>query len=288
MMRRSPCTVTSRAGSLHAPNAVQLPELVQQRARGQPAHRRQREPDCRRLRVAIHSSAGVPASRTRPARIATTRSHSASASSSSWVTSRTVVPASCSRRTAAHTSRRAAGSRPWVSSSRMTSRGRLSSASTRNKPLPLAAAERGEHRATAGGQPELFKQLVAVRSRPTVAKRRQRLGHAQPVGQRRVLQLAADQRPQLRCLGGRVVAEHAQRAGVRTRAGPGCIRRSSSSRRRWRQPGRRSPRPGRQGQVRARQLCFRRTCAARGRSQHRVLSCALSSRRGVPRASARR
>ena len=56
------------------------------------ARLRQAEAD-RRLRACRSiSSAGVPESRTRPARITTTRSQSASASSSSWVTSSTVVP----------------------------------------------------------------------------------------------------------------------------------------------------------------------------------------------------
>ena len=77
-------------------------------------------------------SAGAPASMTWPARITATRSQSASASSISWVTSSTVVPSSFSWRIASQTVRRAAGSRPWVSSSRITSRGRLSRARTRN------------------------------------------------------------------------------------------------------------------------------------------------------------
>ena len=50
----------------------------------------------------------------------------------SWVTSTTVAPPSRACSTSAHVSRRAAGSSPWVSSSRNTSRGRLTSASARN------------------------------------------------------------------------------------------------------------------------------------------------------------
>ena len=50
----------------------------------------------------------------------------------SWVTSTTVAPPSRACSTSAHVSRRAAGSRPCVSSSRNTRRGRLTSASARN------------------------------------------------------------------------------------------------------------------------------------------------------------
>ena len=111
------------------------------------------------------SSAGGPESRTRPARIATTRSHRASASSSSWVTSSTVVPASRSCATAAHTLRRAAGSRPWVSSSRITRRGRSEQCQHQEQPLALPAAQRRERRAPPLAQPELLEQASPPRRR---------------------------------------------------------------------------------------------------------------------------
>ena len=93
------------------------------------------------------SSAGAPESRTRPARIATTRSHNASASSSSCVTSSTLTPSRRSRSTAAHTPRRADGSSPWVSSSRITRRGSIQQREDEEQALALSAAQRGERRA---------------------------------------------------------------------------------------------------------------------------------------------
>ena len=76
-----------------------------------------------------------PACRRRPPgprSMTTMRSHSRSASSTSWVTSTTVVPASRTWRTTSQVWRRATGSRFWVSSSRNTSSGRPTSASATN------------------------------------------------------------------------------------------------------------------------------------------------------------
>ena len=146
---------------------------------GGSANRTVTSPACRAT-----SSAGVPWSSTRPSRIATTRSHRASASSSSWVTSSTVVPASRSCATADHTSRRAAGSRPWVSSSRITSRGRLSSASTRNSRCRSPPLMPGERRPPLVREPELLEQRVAVGG-PRPGEQVDGLGDPQPVRQRR-------------------------------------------------------------------------------------------------------
>ena len=73
-------------------------------------------------------AAGVPSATTCPRSRITIRSHSRSASSTSWVTRTTVVPASRTRRTTSHVWRRPTGSRFWVSSSRNTSSGRPTSA----------------------------------------------------------------------------------------------------------------------------------------------------------------
>ncbi len=166
-------------------------------------------PACRSTR-----SAGAPASSTRPPRIATHPAAQASASSISCVTSSTVVPSSCSWRTAAHTFRRAAGSRPWVSSSRMTSRGRFSSARTRNSRCRSPPLSERTPTAARCASPNCSSSSPPSRARRG-AEQRDRLGHPQPVRQRRILQLAADQRAQVRGLRDRVVAEHPQDPGVR-------------------------------------------------------------------------
>jgi len=80
--------------------------------------------------------------------------------------------------------------------------------------LPLSPAERGERRPAPLRQPEPPEQLTAV-LRPQGGEQLDRLGHPEPVRQRGVLQLAADERPQLRGLGDGVVAQHAKAAGVR-------------------------------------------------------------------------
>jgi len=78
------------------------------------------------------------------------------------------------------------------------------------QPLPLPAAQRGEHRAAPLRQPELLQQLAAVTG-TRGGEQVQRLAHRQ----RRVLELAADERPQLRGLRDGVVAKNTQRAAVR-------------------------------------------------------------------------
>ena len=92
------------------------------------------------------------------------RSHSRSASSTSWVTSTTVVPWSRTRATSSQVWRRATGSRFWVSSSRNTSRGRPTSASATNsrwRSPPDSVAERPAQ-----------QRLQAATSRPARASRR--------------------------------------------------------------------------------------------------------------------
>ncbi|CPU66661.1 Uncharacterised protein [Mycobacteroides abscessus] len=75
------------------------------------------------------SSAGVPCATTRPRSMMTSRSHRRSASSMKCVTSRIVTPRSRTRSTSSHVARRAAGSSPVVSSSRIATRGFPTSAS---------------------------------------------------------------------------------------------------------------------------------------------------------------
>ena len=82
------------------------------------------------------------------------------------------------------------------------------------QPLPFPAAQRAERRPAPTGQPELLKQLAAVTG-AAGAEQLHRLGHPQPVRQRRVLQLAAHHRPQRLGLRSRVVAEHPDGPGVR-------------------------------------------------------------------------
>ena len=72
------------------------------------------------------------------------RSQSRSASSTSWVTRTTVVPASRTRRTTSQVRRRPTGSRFWVSSSRNTSRGPADEREGDEQALALAAGEGAE------------------------------------------------------------------------------------------------------------------------------------------------
>jgi hypothetical protein len=125
-----------------------------------------------------------------------------------------VVPPECSWRTASQTPRRAAGIQALGQLVEYHQPRPVEQRQDQEQPLPLTPAERGERRAAPLRQPELLEQLAAgpgARGGEQV----DRLGHPQPVRQRRVLQLAADQRPQLRGRGRGVVAEHGQRAGVR-------------------------------------------------------------------------
>ncbi len=146
--------------------------------------------------------------------MATTRSQSSSASSSSWVTSRTVVPASRSWETALHTSRRAAGSSPWVSSSRITSRGWFSRASTRKRRWRSPPLMRAEGVRPAVAEAEPLEQQVGVPG-PASGEELDGLADAQPVGQARALELAADERPELLGVAQRLQPEHLDRAAVR-------------------------------------------------------------------------
>jgi hypothetical protein len=83
------------------------------------------------------------------------------------------------------------------------------------QPLSLATAERCERGSPPLAQPELLEQPLTVAC-ITAGEERGRLADAQPIGQRRLLQLAADQRTQLLGLRGRVEPKHPQAALVRS------------------------------------------------------------------------
>ncbi len=115
---------------------------------------------------------------------------------------------------AAQTSRRAAGSRPWVSSSRITRRGLFSSASTRNSrcrspPLSDANAERRRAASPNCSSSSAPSRPCGVRNNLTASATRSRSGSAESCSW-----LPTCGRNS-RGLGHRVEAEHAERAGVR-------------------------------------------------------------------------
>jgi hypothetical protein len=92
----------------------------------------------------------------------------------------------------------------------------LSRASTRNSRCrsPPLSEPNADRRPPPLRQAEPRQQFAAVAG-PRGAEQFERLGHPQPVRQRRVLELAADQRPQFAGLRDRVVTEHPQDPGVR-------------------------------------------------------------------------
>ena len=138
-------------------------------------------------------AAGVPSATTRPWSITTMRSHSRSASSTSWVTRTTVVPASRTWRTTSHVWRRAIGSRFWVSSSRNTSSGRPTRARATNSRWrsPPDRAPNGR-RSSSPSCHSSTSSLGRARRRVQRGEQRQRLADAHPLGEGGVLQLGAD------------------------------------------------------------------------------------------------
>ncbi len=105
------------------------------------------------------------------------------------------------------------GSSPWVSSSRITSRGWLRSASTRNSRCCSPAAHPRERRPPLVREPELLEQRVAVLG-PRPREELDGLGDPHPIRQRRALQLAAELRPEPVGVPDRVETEHAHVPGV--------------------------------------------------------------------------
>jgi len=129
------------------------------------------------------------------------------------VTSTTVAPSSRSCPTAAHVAARSRveALRQLVEEHQLRP---VEQRQHEKQPLPLAAAQRREGRVAALDQAEPVEQLAGV-ARSRSREQLDRLADPQPVRQRRVLQLAADQRAQPVGLGSRVVAEDAQYAAVR-------------------------------------------------------------------------
>ena len=82
------------------------------------------------VRVRWRSSASVPVSTVRPARMIVTRSHSASTSARMWLESRTVRPAARASSMHAWKTASISGSSPEVGSSRMSSSASEASAAT--------------------------------------------------------------------------------------------------------------------------------------------------------------
>ena len=181
---------------------------------------------------------------TRPPAITASRSHSRSASSMKWVTSTTVTPRSRTARIRSQVSRRACGSRPVVSSSRMATRGLPTRASAIDRrcfwppeSLPnagLAACRPGPARPSArASRPAPVEGAVEL----------QRLPYLDPLGQLALLQLDADAAG---------APGRGRRAGRAPAPGPcrgrpaqalDASRPSWSCRRRWARRCRRSPRP---------------------------------------------
>ena len=232
-------------------------------------------------------AAGVPSATTRPRSSTTMRSHSRSASSTSWVTSTTVVPASRTRRTTSQVWRRPTGSRFWVSSSRNTSSGRPTRAratKSRWRSPPDSARE--------GPAPQLRRAATpsasSSRGRGVGVERGeqpQRLADPHPVGQGGVLELRADAPAEPVAGGGRVEPEHRDRRRRRPGAAPAGSRRWWSCRRRWCRGGRTARRGARRTRRRAAPR-WRRSCRRRSRTSTsastsgRVGWCGGGGRRG--------
>ena len=225
------------------------------RASPEPEARPSPTPACRSI-----SSAGVPESSTRPARIATTRS----AQRLGLVElvgdqqdRRALLVQLAHRCPDVPAGGRVQALRQLVEDHQPRP---VSSASTRNSRCrsPPLSDEKADRRR--GAEPEPLEQLAAV-PRPAGGEQGDGLGHAQPVGQPRVLQLAADQRPHPLGVPDGVEPEHTERRRRRAAAGPARTRRWSSSRRRSRRSGRPPRRHGRRGRGRRRRSVRRRTSA---------------------------
>ena len=224
-------------------------------ARRAPRRRRSRSgrtsssPSVKRTRLRPPRSstmaAGGPSATTRPRSSTTMRSQSRSASSTSWVTSMTVVPAARTWRTTSQMCRRPTGSRFWVSSSRNTSSGRPTRArATKSRwRSPPDSAPKGRRHSSL--ELPLLGQLVQ-RLGVGVQRREQpqRLADPHAVGEGGVLELRADAAAQAVAAGwtGRAPAPRPSRCWPG--AGPGGSRRRWSCRRRWCRGGRRA-RPAR-------------------------------------------
>ena len=124
------------------------------------------------VRVRWRSSASVPVSTVRPARMMLTRSHSASTSARMWLDSSTVRPSAVTSRMQSWNTASISGSRPDVGSSRMSS-----SASRRER------GDQGDLLAVAlGVRPGLLRRVELEALEQLVAARRVEVA-AQPAEQ---------------------------------------------------------------------------------------------------------
>jgi len=102
---------------------------------------------------------------------------------------------------------------PWFPAAFMTSASGSRAARAQGKALQFPAAERAVPRPAPLAQPELLQQPGAVTG-PQEGEQIKGLGRPQPVRQRRILQLAAGERPQPRSPGDGAVAEHTEHAAI--------------------------------------------------------------------------
>src|SRR5680860_553101 len=161
------------------------------------------------------SSVVVPRATTSPSSKTARRSHRRCASSMKWVTRMTVVPRSRTAATRSQATRRAAGSRPVVISSKTTRRGSEI----------RARATNSRWRCPPDRSPKaVFRRPVSPHSSnrrshggPRTDRREQpeRRPDLESLGKSGVLQLAAHDPPHLRGLCARIEAEHTERALVR-------------------------------------------------------------------------
>ena len=144
-----------------------------------------------------------------------TRSARRSASSIRWVTRRTVTPRSRIDSMSCHVSRRACGSRPVDSSSRIAILRLAHEGEGDREALLLAAGQVPVVRVALLGQPEVVDQRPRI-GRIRVERREQLEGLADghAVGQLALLELDADERPETIAIPSGVEPEDADRAAV--------------------------------------------------------------------------
>ena len=112
-----------------------------------------------RVRVCSRMWAGVSSAMIRPSRMSSSRSQR-SASSITWLETKTAAPASASWWNSAHRSRRSTGSRPTVGSSRTSRSGASEQRDREAGPRPLAAAEPADDLVGVAGEVDRLDRLV--------------------------------------------------------------------------------------------------------------------------------
>ena len=140
--------------------AIHLGQLHQQRVIERTAGI---EPHVIAAALALGQPTGVSIAITRPESISATRSHNRSASSMKCVTRTIVTPRSLTLSISPHVSRRACGSSPVVSSSRIATFGLPIKRQGDREPLLLPTREALVIVIALGGQAEQLEQLPGVR-----------------------------------------------------------------------------------------------------------------------------